>query len=410
MSVGYDGSGTLIQSGGTLTSYAFINIADQSSSSGTYTLSGGSVSTPYLAVAAGSSSSGTVIQSGGTATTTTDLYVGAGSGSTGFYSLSGSGTLDVNSIAYIGGTASGSGGTGTLAIGGGQANIGTLHVYNTTGTEVTMNGGSLSAGATDNLATISITGGTANLGPITGTGTLDVGDATASVTASGLQQSSVSISPNGVLNLTGGGATNAVKSLTISGNGILNLDTTRLLINYGSNPDPVEYIRGYLVFGYNGGNWNGPGIDSSAAAANHSYALGYADSADAGNPANLPTDTIEVRYTLYGDATLSGEVNSVDFGILASNFGKSGRVWDEGDFNYDGTVNSVDFGLLASNFGKSASGTDVQISAADWAALDAFAQANGLISEVPEPRMGVFTVLSAAGLTLRRRRRDWRIF
>ena len=63
-------------------------------------------------------------------------------------------------------------------------------------------------------------------------------------------------------------------------------------------------------------------------------------------------------------------MSSIDFGNLAANFGKSGKVWDQGDFNYDGMVNSIDFGLLAENFGKSASGAAVALSQADWAALD----------------------------------------
>ena len=93
---------------------------------------------------------------------------------------------------------------------------------------------------------------------------------------------------------------------------------------------------------------------STAAQSNSgSYGIGYADSADAGNPAGLSSNQIEIKYTLYGDTNLDGTVNSVDFGTMAANFGKSGKAWDEGDFNYDGTVNSVDFGLLAGNFGKS---------------------------------------------------------
>ena len=68
-------------------------------------------------------------------------------------------------------------------------------------------------------------------------------------------------------------------------------------------------------------------------------------------------------------------------------------------------VNSVDFGLHASNFGKSASGAEVAMSAADWVALDAFAQANGLMSEVPEPMSGGLTSFSLGGtLALRKRR------
>ena len=104
------------------------------------------------------------------------------------------------------------------------------------------------------------------------------------------------------------------------------------------------------------------------------------------------------------DANLDGVVNSVDFGILAANFGKSGKNWDQGAFTYNGVVNSVDFGLLAANFGKSASGADVQISNSDWAALFAFGEANGLMSEVPEPVSIALAIFAAMGAAAGRQR------
>ena len=281
----------------------------------------------------------------------------------------------------------GAGGSGLLTVTGGNLTVaGTLDVWDSNGTAVTVSGGTVSTANTYNLATINVTGGSANLGVITGTGTLNVGgDASSSVTASGLQQSTVAITSKGDLTLTSGGATNAISALNISGGGILNLTSTKVIISYFEKSDPVTTIRAYLAGGYNSGNWNGPGIDSSSAAANHNYAIGYADSADPGNPAGLGLEQIEIAYTLYGDTNLDGTVNSIDFGDMAANFGKSGKVWDQGDFNYDGVVNSIDFGLLAANFGKSASGADVALPASDWAALDAFAAANGLMADVPEP-------------------------
>ena len=42
-------------------------------------------------------------------------------------------------------------------------------------------------------------------------------------------------------------------------------------------------------------------------------------------------------------------------------------------------MNGVDFGDLASNFNKGASG------ASDFAALESFAAANGLMADIPEP-------------------------
>ena len=119
--------------------------------------------------------------------------------------------------------------------------------------------------------------------------------------------------------------------------------------------------------------------------------------------AGLSSNQIEFKYTLYGDTNLDGIVNSVDFGNLAANFGKSGKVWDQGDFNYDGVVNSIDFGNLAANFGKSASGADITLPSADWAAVDAFAAANGLTSDVPEPGSAALALMVGMGILARRR-------
>jgi hypothetical protein len=162
-----------------------------------------------------------------------------------------------------------------------------------------------------------------------------------------------------------------------------------------------------LASGFNGGAWNGNGIVSSAAAANSvSYGLGYADSADAGNPAGLASGTIEIKYTLLGDANLDGVVNGIDFGILAANFNKGVTGWDQGDFNYDGVVNGIDFGELAANFNKGASGADVGLPAYDDPAILAFAQANGLLAEVPEPATLGLIGIAAPGLLARRRKRN----
>ncbi|HEX4052995.1 MAG TPA: dockerin type I domain-containing protein [Tepidisphaeraceae bacterium] len=194
----------------------------------------------------------------------------------------------------------------------------------------------------------------------------------------------------------------SMAALTINGNSALDINNNHLFINFGTNPDPIATIRQYLVNGYNGGAWNGPGgINSSAA--NSNYGVGYADGSDSIVP-NLLPGTIELAFTLYGDANLDGVVNSIDFGILAANFGKSGKVWDGGDFNYDGVVNSIDFGLMAANFGKSASGADIALPSSDWTALDTFAAANGLLAYVPEPAAGSLFALNLSALLLRRRR------
>jgi uncharacterized repeat protein (TIGR03803 family)/autotransporter-associated beta strand protein len=196
-----------------------------------------------------------------------------------------------------------------------------------------------------------------------------------------------------------------LSSLRIATGGRLDITNNHVIINYVSGFDPASTILGYLASGANNGGWNGTGLVSSTAAGNSNYGIGYADGAD-GVDTNLTSGEIEVAYAQYGDITLSGEVNANDFHILASNFGDivTGG-WEDGDFLYQGTVNAEDFSLLAENFGQTETGEDISMPASDWAAIDAFAAANGLTvtNNVPEP-VGLIG-LAGIGLLTRRRRR-----
>jgi hypothetical protein len=138
----------------------------------------------------------------------------------------------------------------------------------------------------------------------------------------------------------------------------LDIGRSTVFISYSSS-DPIATIQGYLKNGYNGGTWNGSptattGVITSAAAqanANHNTAIGYADSAD-GQGINTTPNTIELKYTLVGDANLDGSVNTVDLQRLLFAFNTPG-AWDQGDFNYDGAVNTVDLQGLLFNFNTS---------------------------------------------------------
>jgi hypothetical protein len=203
------------------------------------------------------------------------------------------------------------------------------------------------------------------------------------------------------------GGTGTVLTLdTLANSGTLNLQNSELLINYGTGSDPIASVRAQLISGRAGGTWNGVGIDSSTAGlpANSHYALGYADGADH-VVVGLSSGTIEVKYTLLGDADLDGVVTGSDFTALVGNLGKSGRVWDQGDFEYTGSVTGSDFTDLVSNLGKSSNGGSVVLPAADYVAIDAFAQANGLMADVPEPATGSMLLIAGAGMFMRRRRK-----
>jgi autotransporter-associated beta strand protein len=240
------------------------------------------------------------------------------------------------------------------------------------------------------------------------TGPTDVTQGTLVAGATGAlpANSALSITNSSVVQLATGSGGQTLSSLSIDGTSKLDVGNNHLFVHYGANADPIASIAALLSSGYAGGTWNGAsGIVSNAAAANHlSYGLGYADSADAGNPAGLSSGTIEVAYTLLGDANLDYAVNGVDFGILAANFNKGVTGWDKGDFNYDNAVNGVDFGFLAANFNKGASGVAIGGGPLSDPALVAFAEANGLMADVPEPVSIGLLSLGTVGMLVRRRR------
>jgi hypothetical protein len=252
-------------------------------------------------------------------------------------------------------------------------------------------------------------GGTATISTgLSGSGSVTVGDPSGSqsaLTVPSITQNSLLIDATGKVTISNNASTtnNTLNSLTITSGGKLDLTNNHFLINYAGGADPIATIRGYLATGYANGAWTGVGIDSSTAAANPTFALGYADGAD-NVVTGLSSGQIEVKYTLYGDANLDGIVSGDDFAILAANLGKSVTRWDQGDFNYDNVVSGDDFSLLVGNLGKAANGADIAIPAADLTAIDAFAAANGLMADVPEPTTLTIATLATATLLTRRRR------
>ena len=123
--IGYSGSGTFTQTGGTNTPSTFpLYLGSNSGASGTYILSGnGNLSPNACDEYIGYSGTGTFNQTGGTNSISPDLYLGYYHGASGTYNLSDAGILSKAINEYIG-----YGGTGTFTQTGGTNATSSLYL------------------------------------------------------------------------------------------------------------------------------------------------------------------------------------------------------------------------------------------------------------------------------------------
>ncbi|HEY8747446.1 MAG TPA: hypothetical protein VIM11_05710 [Tepidisphaeraceae bacterium] len=166
-------------------------------------------------------------------------------------------------------------------------------------------------------------------------------------------------------------------------NTALEIGQSTVYFNYASGTSPVSAIQAALAVGYNGGGWNGSaagliGAITSATAAGgpaNTFGLGFADSAD-GIVAGQTSNTVEIRYTVMGDANLDRVVDVNDSLLMARHWIALGNPgWDIGNFNYDNTVNLNDATLLTKNWNATASGAVAIAAAATLAAATTPTQA-----------------------------------
>jgi hypothetical protein len=284
-----------------------------------------------------------------------------------------------------------------------------------------ISGGTLTTSAVLNHGTFSQSGGTASVGNLDndarGLGATTVSGGT--FTANRVRQNSLSVSTTGLAKINTAATigssegTSRVGALTISTATGTKLDLTNnnLIVDYsGTSPmgglGTRGTIAGDIKSGYNSGAWTGDGLVTSSGNSSN-YALGFAEASSifGSFPATFSGQTVDntsvlVRFTRYGDANLSGNVNSDDLNILFTHYGTSGKLWHQGDFNYDGSVNSDDYNLLAGNFGLVAS-FPAGPTPGDWALL---------ASAVPEPSTTlVMTFLGAVLLSRRAGNKERRV-
>jgi hypothetical protein len=262
--LGFDGAGSLIQSGGSHAVGVYLVLGDDLFASGAYTLSAGTLSVAGQEYV-GSNGAGVFNQSGGSHTAG-GLNLGYGTFSTGTYNLSNSASLSVSNetigvsgfgtfnqiggnhtigqtlllasgtgstgnflltagqasaaSVFIGGSTSAAGGTGLFTIAGGTLNVpGALKVWNSGTSALNLSSGALNTGALDLSGTpsrLNWTGGTLNL---TSSGLL--------IDVSGVLGSFVSLNSNQTL-IVSGSVTNA-GTLQLSGGTV----TTPSLANNG---------------------------------------------------------------------------------------------------------------------------------------------------------------------------------
>jgi hypothetical protein len=199
-------------------------------------------------------------------------------------------------------------------------------------------------------ATTDLTAGELHVDQITGNGTLKIrSGATARLTAQGLASS--------------------VKELSIDGGagawlGALDIGQAGLVINYPAGASPLLTIVDQIKSAKASG-WTGPGIGSTAASEDPTTAIAVAEASVllALSPGETATfmgqevgpDSLLIRYTKMGDATMDGNVNFADLVTVAQHYGitVADGGWAEGDFNYDGQVNFADLVAVAQNYGSS---------------------------------------------------------
>jgi hypothetical protein len=124
------------------------------------------------------------------------------------------------------------------------------------------------------------------------------------------------------------------------------------------NSVSLPFYTARVATGYNGGAWNGLGINSSVAAASSlPDALGTARASDLFGGAggtiagiHLAPNDILIRYTTYGDADLNGTVNFDDYVRTDNGFNQGLSGWVNGDFDYSGDVDFDDYVLIDLGF------------------------------------------------------------
>lgn len=174
-------------------------------------------------------------------------------------------------------------------------------------------------------------------------------------------------------------------------------------------------VLAQVAAAYNTGQWDRPGITSSAAAdpANNALtAVGTIDNSFAhltsfqGVP--VGDASVLLKYTYYGDANLDGKLNADDYVLLDRGFARQLSGWLNGDFNYDGVIDQHDYLLIDRTYALAGGGGLSPAFLAEREAKFGVGYVNALVATVPEP-VGVLPAIACVALSVRRQSRGRRL-
>ena len=319
-------------------------------------------------------------------------------------------------------------GSGSVVLGGTGTYTGPTNVSG--GTVTLAPGGSLTgtpAIAVAAKASLVVNGTIASAPTLTAAGTVTFGP---------LSTTGIGVRTLGATTITAGGtvavaasATAATRTLLVvpsltftnASSGHLDMGNGDLRITNSSTAaaaTTLAAVTAATATGYAGGAWTGPGLASTAAAADslHLTALGVIQNTTGSTPLYATFDgqpaaatDVLVRYTYYGDTNLDGKVNLGDYTRVDAGFIGHLTGWVNGDFNYDGVVDGSDYTLMDNAFNQqnNAVGAPAAGSAASALVLSDPLAVLPAVAVVPEPATPFLVAI--AGLTLsatRFRRRD----
>lgn len=248
------------------------------------------------------------------------------------------------------------------------------------GTSIALGTGILTTGGNN--------GTTAFAGVVSGTGGI-VKTGTGTLTLSGANTyTGTTVVQAGTLKLTAAATTAVLGNASVTTQGGADIQGGKLTLDYTGGASPAAQVASTLDAGYDQATKFSSGrLRSSTLAAGKT--LGWRDTGS----------TVEIAYTLPGDADLNFSVTFADLVSLAQNYNGTNKVWSQGDFNYDQSVSFADLVLLAQNYNKSL--TALQASEVGAAFASDYARA---LSLVPEPTTLTAMSLGLVALGSRRRK------